>query len=66
MEMHETRDPAALANNRGKMSDGRLHIAFSTPSGFPGRIFYIPNGQGVNKTIIIDEIVKHNDSRYWK
>lgn len=66
MEMHETKDPAALSNNRGKMNDGRLHIAFSTPSGFPGRIFYIPNKQTTNKTIVIDEIVKHNDSRYGK
>ncbi|MDO5518457.1 MAG: hypothetical protein Q4F66_12960 [Clostridium sp.] len=67
MEMHMTDDPMALTNNRGKMSDGRPHIAFSTPSGFPGRIFYrVSKGQANGKTVIINEILKHNDSRYGK
>ncbi|WP_294378655.1 hypothetical protein [uncultured Clostridium sp.] len=67
MEMHTTDNPMALSSNRGKVSDGRAHIGFSTPSGFPCRIFYRANKDKSNgKSIIISEIVKHNDSRYCK
>lgn len=67
MEMHMTDNPMALSSNRGKVSDGRAHIGFSTPSGFPCRIFYRVNKDKSNgKNIIISEIVKHNDSRYCK
>ena len=67
MEMHMTDNPMALSMNRGKMNDGRAHIGFSTPSGFPCRIFYRVNKEKTNgKSIIISEITKHNDSRYGK
>ena len=67
MEMHMTNNPMALSMNRGKMNDGRAHIGFSTPSGFPCRIFYRVNKEKTNgKSIIISEITKHNDSRYRK
>lgn len=67
VEMHETRDPIALRCNRGKMSDGRAHIEFTTPSGYPGRIFYrVDKEHYPGKTIVISEIKKHNDPRYGK
>lgn len=66
-EMHGTADPMALRSNRGKMSDGRAHIEFSTPSGFPGRIFYrVDKEHYPGKTIVVSEILKHNYSRYGK
>lgn len=67
VEMYGTEDPLSLRCNRGNMSDGRAHIEFSTPSGFPGRIFYIVDKEHYpGKTIVISEILKHNDPRYGK
>lgn len=69
MEMYETKDPNALSGNRGKIHDGsnRFHKEFSTPSGFPGRIFYkISKNQSNGKTVIITDILKHNDPCYCK
>lgn len=68
MEMHQADDPKALAKNRGKISsNGKFHIEFSTPSGFPGRIFYrVNNNKSDGKNIIITDILKHNDPRYCK
>ncbi|RMD04332.1 hypothetical protein D9O40_02475 [Clostridium autoethanogenum] len=67
MEIHQTDDPMALTGNRGKIYDGRAHIEFSTSSGFPGRIFYrIDKNQPNGKSVIITNILKHNDSRYCK
>lgn len=67
IEMHGTEDPLSLRCNRGNMSDGRAHIEFSTPSGFPGRIFYrVDKVNYPGKTIVVSEILKHNDSRYGK
>lgn len=67
MEMHQTHDPKALWGNRGKIYDGRSHIEFSTPSGFPGRIFYrVDNNLPSGKHVIITDILKHNDPRYAK
>lgn len=67
VEMNETADPMSLRCNRGKMSDGRAHIEFSTPSGYPGRIFYrVDREHYPGKTIVVSEILKHNDSRYGK
>ena len=35
MELHETKDPAALSSNRGKMVvSGKLHLEVTTPTGF--------------------------------
>jgi len=67
IEMHETDDPLSLRFNRGNMSDGRAHIEFSTPSGFPGRIFYrVDKEHYPGKLIVVSDILKHNDSRYGK
>lgn len=67
IELHGAKDPMAIANNRGKMSNGDAHMGFSTPSGFPSRIMYrmIKNAPG-GKTVRITQIVKHNDPRYGK
>lgn len=65
MEMHGTEDPASLSGNRGKMkNDGRLHIEADTVD-VPSRIFYTVESKR-EKYINIEEIVKHNDSRYGK
>lgn len=67
VEMYGTEDPLSLRSNRGNMSDGRAHIEFSTPSGFPGRIFYRVDKENYpGKTIVVSEILKHNDSKYGK
>lgn len=66
-EMHETEDPMSLWSNRGKMSDGRPHIEFSTLSGIPARIFYCVDKEHYpGKTIVVSSILKHNDPRYGK
>ncbi len=64
-ELDDAKDKRAVSNNRGKVGGDRCHVGFSTPSGFPSRIFFrelkdAPKG----KTAIITDIVKHNDSRY--
>lgn len=65
VEMYGTEDPLSLRCNRGNMSDGGTHIEFSTPSGFPGRIFYrVDKEDYPGKTIVVSEILKHNDPRY--
>ena len=58
-------DPRSLPNNRGKMHNSGLeHIAFRSDS--PGRIFYRINPNNSNQSIYIEQITKHNDSRYGK
>lgn len=66
MEMHQTKDPMALRENHGKIYDGRAHIAFKISSS-PGRIFYrVDKNQPNGKTVIITDILKHNDPCYCK
>lgn len=65
LEMVAADDPRSLPSNRGKMhSSGLEHIAFY--NGSPGRIFYRINPNNSNQSIYIDQITKHNDSRYGK
>ena len=65
MEMQFSKDPASLAGNRGKMkNDNRHHIAADTAD-VPSRIFYTVENK-CERLIYIDEIVKHNYSRYGK
>ena len=62
-------DPHTLKNNRGKMKNSNEddHIGFSTPSGFPSRIFYnVKKRKTSTKKVLITQIVKHNDPRYGK
>ena len=64
-EIDDAKDKRAVRDNRGKVSDGRCHVGFSTQSGYPSRIFYkeIKNATD-GKTVLITDIVKHNDPRY--
>ncbi|SDV99848.1 hypothetical protein SAMN05216391_1012 [Lachnospiraceae bacterium KHCPX20] len=65
IEIHGAKDPGAVSGNRGKVKKTFYHVGFSTPSGFPSRIFYEAIGnQGNTKTVHIECIVKHNDPRY--
>ncbi len=64
-EIDDAKDKRAVRGNRGMVGDRICHVAFSSPSGFPCRIFYkelkdSPKG----KAAIITAIVKHNDPRY--
>ncbi len=66
-ELDDAKDKRGVSNNRGKVGAGRFHVGFSIPSGFPSRIFFRESqysSQG--KTVIITDIVKHNDPRYEK
>ena len=66
-ELDDAKDKRGVSNNRGKVGGGRFHVGFSIPSGFPSRIFFRESqysSQG--KTVIITDIVKHNDPRYEK
>ena len=65
IEIHGAKDPGAVSGNRGKVKKTFYHVGFSTPSGFPSRIFYeVIGNQGNTKTVHIECIVKHNDPRY--
>ncbi|MCR5735782.1 MAG: hypothetical protein K6G22_14340 [Lachnospiraceae bacterium] len=64
-ELDDAKDKRAVSNNRGKVGGDRCHVGFSTPSGFPSRIFFRElKGAPKGRTAIITDIVKHNDSRY--
>ena len=66
-ELDDAKDKRGVSNNRGKVGGGRFHVGFSIPSGFPSRIFFRESQYTHNgKTVIITDIVKHNDPRYEK
>lgn len=64
-ELDQTKDKRNISDNRGKVGGGRFHVGFSTRSGYPSRIFFRDLGGLTNgKTVIVTDIVKHNDPRY--
>lgn len=64
-EIDDAKDKRAVRDNRGKVGSERWHVGFSTESGYPSRIFYKDFDYAADeKSVLITDIVKHNDPRY--